>query len=339
MPDLATIWFVLLGVLFIGYAVLDGFDLGVGVLHLVVARRDDERRALISSIGPVWDGNEVWLITAGGALFAAFPLVYATVFSGFYLALMLLLVALIFRAVALEFRSKEESRVWRTGWDMAFSVGSLLTALLLGVAAGNIVLGLPLGADGLYADGLIGLLNPFSLLVGLLAVAMVTMQGASWLIKKTEGAVQARARRAALIAWVAYGVLWILVTIAAALLLPDRFQNFLDNPLAWLAPAFVVASIVGYPILVRSGRELAPFLASSLSVAALVLTMGLAIFPDLVPSSGNGESLGIGNASSSDLTLGVMLVIALLGMPLVLLYTGYVYSRFWGKVGSGGHGY
>ncbi len=339
MPDLATIWFVLLGVLFIGYAVLDGFDLGVGVLHLVVARRDDERRALISSIGPVWDGNEVWLITAGGALFAAFPLVYATVFSGFYLALMLLLVALIFRAVALEFRSKEESRVWRTGWDMAFSVGSLLTALLLGVAAGNIVLGLPLGADGLYADGLIGLLNPFSLLVGLLAVAMVTMQGASWLIKKTEGAVQARARRAALIAWVAYGALWILVTIAAALLLPDRFQNFLDNPLAWLAPAFVVASIVGYPILVRSGRELAPFLASSLSVAALVLTMGLAIFPDLVPSSGNGESLGIGNASSSDLTLGVMLVIALLGMPLVLLYTGYVYSRFWGKVGSGEHGY
>ncbi len=196
MLDLPTIWFLLIGVLIAGYAVLDGFDLGAGILHLWVARGDDQRRSVIAAIGPVWDGNEVWLLTAGGALFAAFPVVYATVFSGFYLALMLLLVALIFRAVAIEFRDQETSPRWRSAWDVAFAAGSLVAALLLGVAIGNIVMGLPLDADGLYRGGLLGLLRPFPLAVGLLTVALFSWHGAGWLVLKTDGDVQARATRA-----------------------------------------------------------------------------------------------------------------------------------------------
>ncbi|HEX6140820.1 MAG TPA: cytochrome d ubiquinol oxidase subunit II, partial [Candidatus Limnocylindria bacterium] len=172
MPDLATIWFILVGVLLVGYAVLDGFDLGVGMLHFVIGRSPEERRVLVRSIGPVWDGNEVWLLTMGGALFAAFPAVYATVFSGFYLALMLLLVALILRAVAIEFRGHVDDPRWVATWDVAFSIGSFLPAVLFGVAIGNVAQGVPLSADGAYEGGLIGLLNPFALLMGVVAVLM-----------------------------------------------------------------------------------------------------------------------------------------------------------------------
>ncbi len=198
MPTLGDIWFLLVGVLLLGYAVLDGFDLGAGVLNPFVAKTDDERRTVLRSIGPVWDGNEVWLLTAGGALFAAFPLVYATVFSGFYLALMLLLAALIFRAVALEFRDQLEGAGWRRAWDVAFFLGSAVPALLLGVAIGNIIRGLPLNAAGEYTGGLIGLLTPFPLIIGLLVVALVTTHGAAWLLVKTQGALAERTRRAAL---------------------------------------------------------------------------------------------------------------------------------------------
>ena len=191
--DLQTTWFLLVGVLLAGYTILDGFDLGVGTLHLFLAKDDRERRTSLNSIGPVWDGNEVWLLTGGGALFAAFPPVYATVFSGFYLALMLLLVALIVRAVSLEFRSKEASPRWRQGWDVAFAVSSALPALLFGVALGNVLRGVPLDADGEYAGTFFTLLNPFALVVGLGGLAMFVMQGACWLNLKTEGAMKARA--------------------------------------------------------------------------------------------------------------------------------------------------
>ena len=235
MPALGDIWFFLVGVLLLGYALLDGFDLGAGILHPFVARTDAERRTVMHSVGPVWDGNEVWLLTAGGALFAAFPIVYATVFSGFYLALILLLAALIFRAVALEFRDQVASPGWRRAWDAAFFLGSLLPPLLLGVAVGNIIRGIPLDADGGYRGGLIGLLTPFPLIVGLLVVAFAAVHGSSWLILRTEGAVAERARQAGAVAWAAEALLWVAATVAAWAFLPDRWAAF-DTPVAWVAP-------------------------------------------------------------------------------------------------------
>ncbi len=337
--DLASLWFLLVGVLLVGYAVLDGFDLGAGILHLGVARDDDERRLVLDSIGPVWDGNEVWLLTAGGALFAAFPPVYATVFSGFYVALILLLVALIFRAVALEFRSKEPSPRWRAAWDVAFSIGSLLPALLFGVAIANVMRGLPLGADGEYRGGLIGLLDPFTLVVGLLAVAMFTVHGATWLTVKTEGDVQRRAHRAATYAWPVFLVLWVVATAAAWIWAPALFDNY-GNPLTWIAPAvFVVATLAFRWLLARPGREGRAFLLSAVSIAALIGIVGQGLYPDVVPSTGAGASLTVTNASSSDLTLTVMTIVALVGVPIVLAYTAWVYWSFRGKVRIDEHGY
>jgi cytochrome d ubiquinol oxidase subunit II len=332
VPALGDIWFVLVGVLLLGYAVLDGFDLGAGILHLFVARTDDERRTVMRAIGPVWDGNEVWLLTAGGALFAAFPIVYATVFSGFYLALILLLAALIFRAVAIEFRDQLEGPQWRRGWDIAFAIGSAVPALLLGVAVGNVLRGLPLDASGNYAGGLIGLLTPFPLIVGLLTVAFAITHGGAWLTLKTTGPVAERARRASLIGWVALVVLWLIATLAGRALAGDRWEAF-GNPLAWVAPAVVIAGLGAFPVLVRSGREGWAFLSSALGIAGMIGTMGLALYPNLVPAIDTPErSLTIARAASSDLTLTVMLAIVLVGLPLVLVYTAFVYHRFRGKV-------
>lgn len=331
MPDLPTIWFLLIGVLILGYALLDGFDLGVGVLHPFVARTDRERRTTMATIGPVWDGNEVWLLTAGGALFAAFPRVYATVFSGFYLAMILLLVGLILRAVALEFRDREEERAWRTTWDGAFFVGSLVPALLLGVALGNVVRGLPLTEAGTYEGGLLGLLNPFSLLTGLVGLAMFVLHGALWLALRTNGIVQARARRAAVGGWLAFVVGSLALTGLAAVEIPDRFARF-ETPLAWLVPAALALALAGAGIALQARRLGLAFLASGLAIAAELGLVGLALYPDLVPSTGPGPSLTVANAASSELTLTVMLAIALVGMPLVLAYTAYVYRTFWGKV-------
>ncbi|HWP64077.1 MAG TPA: cytochrome d ubiquinol oxidase subunit II [Candidatus Binatia bacterium] len=331
MPDLPTIWFLLLGVLILGYALLDGFDLGVGVLHPFVARTDRERRTTMATIGPVWDGNEVWLLTAGGALFAAFPRVYATVFSGFYLAMILLLVGLILRAVALEFRDREEGRAWRTTWDGAFFVGSLVPALLLGVALGNVVRGLPLTEAGAYEGGLLGLLNPFSLLTGLVGLAMLVLHGALWLTLRTNGIVQARARRAAVGGWLALVVGSLALTGLAAVEIPDRFARF-ETPLAWLVPAALALALAGAAIALQTRRLGLAFLASGLAIASELGLVGLALYPDLVPSTGPGPSLTVANAASSELTLTVMLAIALVGMPLVLAYTAYVYRTFWGKV-------
>ncbi len=254
MLDLQTIWFLLIGVLLVGYAILDGFDLGVGMLHLFVAKTDHERRIVANAVGPVWDGNEVWLLTGGGAIFAAFPGVYATVFSGFYLALMLVLAALIFRAVSLEFRSKEASPRWRASWDWAFALGSALPALLFGVAIGNILRGLPLNAEGDFTGTFLSLLNPFALLVGLLSTAMFLMQGGAWLLLKTEGEVAARARRAALGAWTAFAVLWVVATIAARSAAPQIWAPYGEG-LPWVAPTVLLAAVVSFPLALRAGRR------------------------------------------------------------------------------------
>lgn len=331
-------WFLLIGVLLVGYAILDGFDLGVGMLHLFLAKDDRERRLLMNSIGPVWDGNEVWLLTAGGAIFAAFPRVYATVFSGFYLALMLLLVGLILRAVSLEFRSKVEDQRWRATWDVAFAVGSFLPALLFGVAIGNILRGLPLTIEGEFAGTFFGLLNPFAVIVGLLSTAMFLMQGATWLTVKTTGGLRARAVTVARTSWIAFVALWLAATAFAFVEAPTLFTNY-KHPILWIAPLLFLACTALFPFALKGGGG-APVLLSSLSIATLIAIMGQALFPNMVPSLGDPTlALTIRNASSTPLTLRVMLTIALIGMPFVVGYTIWIYRHFRAPVVLDEHSY
>jgi cytochrome d ubiquinol oxidase subunit II len=335
MLDLQVIWFLLVGVLLVGYAILDGFDLGVGIQHLFIAKTDRERRVLLNSIGPLWDGNEVWLLTGGGAIFAAFPKVYATVFSGFYLALMLLLTALILRAVSLEFRSKVESPAWRAAWDAAFAFGSFLPALLFGVAIGNVMRGVPISNDGEFAGTFFGLLNPFSLVVGLLATAMFVMQGSSWLSFKTEGELRNRAVRVGRFAWMAFIALWLVATFYSRYEAPHLWTNY-SSALTWIAPIAFVLFAVAYPF--TSGIR--SFAVSSLAIAALIGIMGQGLFPLMVPSFGDlANSLTIRNASSTPLTLKVMLTIALAGVPIVLAYTIWIYRKFMDPVVLDEHSY
>jgi cytochrome d ubiquinol oxidase subunit II len=338
MPDLQTIWFLLVGVLLLGYALLDGFDLGVGMLHLFLGRDDTERRILINSIGPVWDGNEVWLLTAGGALFAAFPPVYATVFSGFYLALVLLLTGLILRAVSLEFRGKEDSPRWRAPWDRGFALGSFLPALLLGVALGNVMRGVPLDSEGEFAGSFLGLLNPFALGVGLMTVALFVMHGGAWLLVKTEGPLRSRAVAAARGAWVAF-VAACLVTMALSVGAAPHLWRRFGPSAAWLAPLAMVAALALFPRALR-GTGRAAFALSSLIAASALAITGLGLFPLLVPALGRWPAgLSIHNSASSPLTLRTMLVIALVGMPLVVAYTIFIYRQFRGPVRLDGASY
>jgi cytochrome d ubiquinol oxidase subunit II len=332
MPQLSTVWFVLLLFLFGGYALLDGFDLGAGVVHMYVARTDLERRQVLNSIGPVWDGNEVWLITAGGALFAAFPIVYATVFSSFYLAMMLVLASLILRAVSIEYRGKETAGWWRTGWDIGFSVGSGLVALLLGVALGNLLSGVALGADGVYRGGFIGLLSPFTLVVGVLTLALAAQQGSAWLVLKTEGELAERARRVQFVAQAAVVVAWVAATVLAYAGSLPAIDNFKTNLAAWVGPLLVVNAIFFGVRATLLGQPFRAFLCSSLTVAFLAVTAATALYPNLVPAVVGARSLTVDNAHSSTLTMQVMLVVAVLGMPIVLGYTSYIYWKFKGKV-------
>ncbi len=337
--DLNLIWFVLLGVLLAGYAVLDGFDLGVGMLHLL-ARGDAERRTLIATIGPIWDGNEVWLVTFGGALFAAFPEAYATVFSGFYFVFMLVLLALISRAVSLDFRSKTESPAWRATWDVVFSVSSMVATLLFGVGIGNAMVGVPLTDRGIYAGGFFNLLNPYSLLVGLLAVALFLMHGSIYLHLKTEGALRDRIRHWM---WRTYGLfvcMYLLVTLATWILVPRATAPFAQYPAAWMVVVINAAAVLSIPCALARGWSGRAFLASCLSVIAFVLLLGVALFPNLVTSTPNPDhSLTIYTAASSQRTLGIMLIIAAIGMPFVLAYTVIIYRVFRGRVAVGSGDY
>ncbi len=330
--DLNIIWFLLIAVLIIGYAILDGFDLGVGVLHLFT-KDDHEKRINLNAIGPVWDGNEVWLLTAGGALFAAFPIVYATVFSSFYMAFMLLLVALIFRAISMEFRGKVDSPVWKKYWDLAFGLGSLLPAVLFGVAIGNILRGIPLTEDGTYLGNFFMLLNPYSIMVGLLSLVLFTMHGSIYMAMKSEGKQRERMKNLTPKLWVAYFVLYFLVTSYSFFEANFLFTNVLGNPLFWIIFVLLLVSVFYIPIGVKAEKLGLSFLASSTAIACMIGLMGISLFPNLVPSSVDfAYSLTIYNASSTERTLYTMLIIALIGMPLVIGYTIYIYRIFKGKV-------
>jgi cytochrome d ubiquinol oxidase subunit II len=338
--ELQIFWFILLGVLLAGYAVLDGFDLGVGALHLYLARTDEERRVFMNAIGPVWDGNEVWLVTFGGALLAAFPQVYATAFSGLYLPLMLLLVGLIFRAVAIEFRSKRPERWWRLGWDIAFSLASIVSTVILGVAVANILRGVTLSRSGEIETGLVELLSPYALLVGGMTLTLFMLHGGAYLYMKTEGRLQARVRTWI---WTGSGTLFVLYTLSTILTItqvPRATANFQRFPFAWLVVLANVLALASIPRNVFLQRPRRAFVSSGLTIVCLVALFGLAEFPNLLTAINDpSRSLTIYNASSSQKTLSIMRNIALLGFPFVLTYTVVIYWVFRGKTRIGHHGY
>ena len=330
--DLNAVWFVLIGVLFVGYAMLDGFDLGVGALHLFT-RTDEERRVMLNAIGPVWDGNEVWLVTGGGALFAAFPDVYATVFSGFYLAFVLLLVALIFRAVAIEFRSKQPMRWWRQMWDVAFCVSSLLSSLLIGVAMGNIAWGIPLDGRGEFAGTFLSLLHPYALMLGVTTVALFMMHGALYGVLKTEGALHDKLRGWVNKCIIFFIICYAIITMATLLYVPHMAARMRANPWLFSIALVNMLAIANIPREIHRRCDGRAFLSSCVAMLALMSLFGLEMFPNLVLSNPTpANSLTIYNAASSTKTLGIMLTIALIGVPIVLAYTVSIYWIFRGRV-------
>ncbi|MBS1854945.1 MAG: cytochrome d ubiquinol oxidase subunit II [Acidobacteria bacterium] len=334
------IWFLLLGILLAGYAILDGFDLGVGILHLL-APTDHDRRLFLNSIGPIWDGNEVWLVVFGGALFAAFPPAYATIFSGFYLALIALLFALIFRAVSIEFRSKMHSAGWRKAWDIGFFSASLLGSLLFGVAVGDAMLGIPLDARGVFTGDFLDLLHPYALLAGLVVVAMFAMHGSIYLyLKLPDGGTRELVRSWMWHTWGAFLVLYMLGTMYTVARVPRALVNFDRFPWAVLVVIASVLAIANIPRSVYTGKPVQAFASSTVAIAALVALFGLALFPNLVTASNDPKlSLTVYNAASSPGTLKTMLAFAAIGMPFVLVYSAVVYRTFRGRVRLGEHSY
>ncbi len=365
---LRVIWWILLGVLLVGFAVTDGFDMGTGVLLPFVARTDAERRVVINTVGPVWEGNQVWFILGGGAIFAAWPALYALSFSGFYLAMFLVLAALILRPVGFKYRSKKPDPAWRARWDWALFIGGAVPALIFGVAVGNTLRGVPYHfTDDLrpiYEGNLFGLLNPVALYCGLVSLSMLVMHGAAWLAVKADGIVSSRAKalgaRAAVLTAILFaggGVLvWAgllggyRVTSAIAWDGPSNplgktvvedggawLANFNAHPILWLVPiAGVVAPLLA-ALGFRAGREGLTFLASELGVAMIVTTVGVAMFPILLPSSSDpSHSLAVFDASSSRATLRNMLLATAIFMPIILAYTAWVYRVLWGKVSEAG---
>jgi cytochrome d ubiquinol oxidase subunit II len=326
-----VVWFVLWGVLWAVYFMLDGFVFGTGMLHLALGRNDTERRILIRSVGPVWNGNEVWLITAGGATFAAFPTTYALMFSYLYTALLLLLFSLIIRGVSLEFRNKRTSRGWTTVWDIGVFIGGVLPALLFGVAFGNIFRGLPMDATG-YHGNLISLLNPYGLLTGVLFVLMFLVHGSLYISVKTEGDIRQRALASARGLWIA------LLVVAVAFLVATAFAtklaaNFLRAPIFILVPLVAVVALLGSRFFLAKDSAGKAFASSCVMIVMVVATGVIGLFPNLIPSSLDpAYSLTIDNSSSSPYTLRIMTVVAAIFVPIVILYKIWAYSAFRAKV-------
>lgn len=359
---LKLIWWVLVGVLLIGFAIMDGHDMGVGTLLPIIGKDDTDRRVMINSVAPHWDGNQVWFITAGGAIFAAWPMVYATAFSGMYWALLLVLFALFFRPVGFEYRSKLPNPVWRKAWDWGLFAGSAVPALVFGVAFGNLFQGVPFTLDetmrSFYSGSFWALLNPFALLCGVVSLSMLTLQGATFLTHRTEGELQVRARKAAGIAatilliafsgagvWVAQLQGYIIQSIpdVGGVLNPLMkevarqpgawFGNFQKMPVLWLIPAIAYLGVLIVLLGLRTRKTLTAFIGSSLACLSVILTAGVALFPFILPSSELPKaSLTAWDATSSFLTLNVMLWAAVIFTPIVLAYTGWAYRVMAGKV-------
>jgi cytochrome d ubiquinol oxidase subunit II len=329
--DLNTLWFVLISVLFIGYFFLEGFDFGVGILLPFLGKDDTDRRIIINTIGPFWDGNEVWLITAGGAMFAAFPHWYATMFSGFYLALFLMLVALIVRGVAFEFRSKDKNPTWRTVWDWMIFIGSLVPSLLWGVAFGNLIQGVPIDANMEYVGTFWTLLNPYALSGGLAALSAFTLHGAVFLSLKTNGEVMERAHAGATRLWLPTVVLVFLFVIAGYFA-TDMFTRLGVNP--GVVPIAAGAALLSAGWFINRRYHGWAFVMTGLTIVCSAATIVMGLYPRLMVSSLNPDwSLTIYNASSSHYTLTVMSIVAAIFVPIVLLYQGWSYWVFRERIG------
>lgn len=360
---LKLIWWLFIGVLLIGFAVMDGFDMGVAAWLPFLGKTDDERRVIINTIGPTWEGNQTWLITAGGAIFAAWPLVYAAAFSGLYVALLLVLFALFFRPVGFDYRSKLANPRWRNSWDWALFAGGAIPALVFGVAFGNLLIGLPFHYDdtlrSFYTGSFWELLNPFALLCGVVSLSMLMMHGAIYLQLRTDSTVQKRAQTAALIMGVvcatsfALAGIWIAYGIDGYVITSTQNANIALNPLAktveksagaWLSnyhtyPWMLLAPITGFAgialalLSARLKSERTAFIFSSLAIADIILTAGFSMFPFIMPSSTHPiSSLTIWDAVSSKKTLGIMLIVTLIFLPLIMIYTSWVYRVLRGKV-------
>jgi cytochrome d ubiquinol oxidase subunit II len=330
--DLNSLWFILVTILFIGFFFLEGFDYGVGILLPFLGKKDDERRVIINSIGPVWDGNEVWMITAGGALFASFPHVYATLFSGFYLALVLMLVALILRGVAFEFRAKHEAKTWHALWDWAIFTGSLLPAFLWGVTVANLMHGFSIEQDMNYYGGLLPLLNPYALLGGGVFVTLFTMHGSNYLVRKVSNGIAERAQKAAF-------TFWMVTTFLTVLFLGWTFFNtdILTKPgINGLLPAILATiSLLCSGWLICTRKTGWAFVTGSLTIVFATAMVFMGLYPRLLVSSLDPSfSLTISNASSSPYTLKVMTIVAAIFVPIVLVYQAWTYRIFRKRVNA-----
>ncbi len=333
---LEGIWFLLAGFFLIGYALTDGFDLGTGILTLFT-KKDENRQILYNAVAPVWDGNEVWLIAGGGMLFAAFPIVYAASFSGFYIAIFVVLWALIGRAVAFEYRNKKDSKLWKNIWDWIYWIGNTVPAFLFGVAVGNAVIGVPIDQQGVYHGSFFTLLRPVPLLMGLVGLFMFLMHGSAYLLRKTEGEVFQLSKKASYVGFFGFVASLILTDFLMVISAPFLYDNFFKYPVFWIAPALIISGLALYLINLVKGKYNAVIVGSTLTTIGTVLTIALATYPALMRSSINPDyNLTIWNSASSHITLTVMLVVTILIMPIVIFYTVYVYRVFKGKVSSEG---
>lgn len=331
--DLQFIWFSAFVVLITGYALLDGFDLGVGMLHLF-SKKDIERRLMINTIGPMWDGNAVWLVTAGGALFAGFPEVYATICSAFYLPVMLLLSGLIFRAVAIEFRSKQPMLWWRWMWDIFFSFASFLIAFTLGIMLGNLIRGIPLNAEGEFIGDTLFLLNPYAMLIGLLTVSVFAVHGSIFVVMKTEGELHDKLRERINPSIITFILCYAVATMSTLIYMPHMVEAMKNRPIFFGVGIINMLAIANIPREINKGKDGWAFISSCVNIICLLALFGIGTYPNAVRAINDPEnlSLTIYNSSSSMLTLKILLLIALIGIPLVISYTILIYWIFRGKV-------
>jgi cytochrome d ubiquinol oxidase subunit II len=331
-----SIWFIALAFMLGGYAVLDGFDLGIGTLHLFLGHNRIERARLIDSIGPVWNGNEVWLLGAGGSMVVAFPNLYASSFSGFYLALMLVLWLLLLRGLGIEFRHQIHHPLWEDAWDVVFACASALLALLFGVAMGNVLRGVPFDATGEFRGSFAVLLNPFSLLGGLLSVVTLALHGACWAALKTDGPVQARARRFATLLWGPAAALLLGMVAASFFVRPDFTTNFTTYPLLWIWPAVTIAAFVANRFAVARRDDRGAFLCSSAYIAGVLASVAAGLYPMLLPAGPGSVHAGLDiyNAASPAGSLQTALVIYLIGISIVGVYLFNIYRIWGGKAGQ-----
>lgn len=330
--DLPTLWYLVIGAVFTGYTILDGFDLGAGAVHLFF-NKEESRRIALNAIGPVWDGNEVWLVIGGGALFAGFPEVYASLFSAFYIPFMLFLVGLIFRAISIEFRSKEKMKWWRNLWDRSYSISSIVITLLLGILLGNIIQGIKIGEGFVYQGTFLDLLNPYALVVGVTTLSLFMMHGCIYLVMKTENRLYAKLTVMVKNTTNAFIVLYLILTGYTLYHVPYMAKKFHDEPVLYIVPFLTVGCVIGLKLLVKRRKYFQAFILSSLTAMLLLITVALNLYPNvLISSIDPAYTINVYNGASSAASLKIMLLMAAIGMPIVATYTTFVFWTFRGKV-------